>query len=518
MRTLYIICLLFLSVSCSNFLDVKPMGKLIPTEVEEYENLLNNVQTVNSYFLASNSSYLACLADNLKISGLSAAYYFDPGTSAISNYTSYTFQAPYYEPNTTDFFWENGYKAMGIFNTVIDGVSDVQTEQTSELARQLIAQAKAARAWFYLSMSMIYGPVYNPAGNNDVKTIPYRTNSQPLVANPERATTAEVFKYAKQDIEDALKDIPRNVSNPCRFNLPAVQMLMAWYYMFTRDWNNMLTYADLAWKEVIAQKGSEEAALYNFNNFTYGIDENNREDDQPDPEIDRDLQGEDALIGLSYHRENLMYRQAAYGGTGVLYPSDEFLGLFDQGKDLRYKLFALKDNGYSVKVNDITYSDGLVRMYYRDYKMMNNQGFTTPELLLMRAEAYARTGALPEALADLNLLRKFRYKGENESETDLPNGSSLNQDQLLEEILKERRRELPIATFQRLLDLKRLSLDQGKSWCKTQIEHKIDNTVYSASLESDAFILPIPNTVILLNPQWQLSPDERPFNPVMYQQ
>ena len=195
MRTLYIICLLFLSVSCSNFLDVKPMGKLIPTEVEEYENLLNNVQTVNSYFLASNSSYLACLADNLKISGLSAAHYFDPGTSAISNYTSYTFQAPYYEPNTTDFFWENGYKAMGIFNTVIDGVSDVQTEQTSELARQLIAQAKAARAWFYLSMSMIYGPVYNPAGNNDVKTIPYRTNSQPLVANPERATTAEVFKH-----------------------------------------------------------------------------------------------------------------------------------------------------------------------------------------------------------------------------------------------------------------------------------------------------------------------------------
>ena len=75
MRTLYIICQLFLSVSCSNFLDVKPMGKLIPTEVEEYENLLNNVQTVNSYFLASNSSYLACLADNLKISGLSAAEY-----------------------------------------------------------------------------------------------------------------------------------------------------------------------------------------------------------------------------------------------------------------------------------------------------------------------------------------------------------------------------------------------------------------------------------------------------------
>lgn len=492
------------------------MGKLIPTEVEEYENLLNNIQTVNAYFLTSNSSYLASLTDNLQISENCAAHYFTIGSTSISHYASYTFQPPYYDPNTSDSFWENGYKAMGIFNSVIDGVNDVKTEQTAKLASQLIAQSKAARAWFYLNMAMIYGPIYNPAGNNDVKTIPYRTNSQPLVVNPERATTAEVFKYAKQDIEDALKDIPQNVSNPCRFNLPAVQMLMAYYYMFTRDWNNMLTYADMAWKEVISQKGNVEAVLYNYNNFSYNIDESDREEGQPDPEVEEPLQGEDNLIGQSYHKEILMYRQAAIGGTGIPYPSDEFFSLFDPDKDLRYKLFALKNNGYSTIIDNNTYDDGLIRMYYRDYKMMSNEGFTHPELLLMRAEAYARLGSLTEALADLNLLRSFRYKGNNSSETDLPGGSSLNQDQLLEEILKERRRELPLATFQRLLDLKRYSLDEGKAWCKTQIEHKIGNTTYSASLDSDIFILPIPNTVISLNPQWGLSLDERPFNPVMY--
>ena len=211
-----------------------------------------------------------------------------------------------------------------------------------------------------------------------------------------------------------------------------------------------------------------------------------------------------------------MYRKPAYGGTGVLYPSDEFLALFDQEKDLRYKLFALKEDGYSTTVNDVTYDDGLVRMYFRDNKIMSNQGFTHPELLLMRAEAAARLGKLSDALNDLNLLRQFRYKGTDVSETNLPGGESMNQDQLLEEILKERRRELPIATFQRLLDLKRLSLDEGKPWCKKVIEHKIGSTTYSAEINSEKFIVPISNTIILLNPQWGLTPDNRTFDPVMY--
>mgnify|MGYP002546517102 CR=1 FL=1 len=68
------------------------------------------------------------------------------------------------------------------------------------------------------------------------------------------------------------------------------------------------------------------------------------------------------------------------------------------------------------------------------------QGFSYPELLLMRAEAYARNSRKTEALSDLNTLRKYRYDN-TQGSTDLPNGAALTEDQLLEEILKERRRE-----------------------------------------------------------------------------
>ena len=76
-----------------------------------------------------------------------------------------------------------------------NAIIDVTTENNSAVANSLIAQAKAARAWTYLNLGLVYGPMYNPNGTNDTQTIPYRTESQPLVANPDRATTAELFQY-----------------------------------------------------------------------------------------------------------------------------------------------------------------------------------------------------------------------------------------------------------------------------------------------------------------------------------
>lgn len=518
MRKLYLILILWLSVSCSNFLDVEPMGKLIPEEVEDYENLLNNLNTINYFLLYNNTCYLATLGDNLEISENQARYqYNDIGYSAINTYTSYTFQQPYYDLNASDFYWDNAYETIGIYNSLINGVNDVATESNSAVANSLIAQAKAARAWTYLNLGLVYGPMYNPNSTNDTQTIPYRTESQPLVANPDRATTAELFQYVKQDIDDALTGIPETVGNPCRFGLPALHMLMSYYYMYMRDWNNMLTYANMAWDEVLAQRGSVEAMLYNFNNFSYDLDESVViGDDEVNPKVDLALQGEDNLIGQTTHRENIMYRKAAINGT-IDYPSEEFLNLFDQEKDLRYDLFALRDNGFSSEINGETYSDGLRIYYFRDEKMLSNEGYTTSELLLLRAEAYARTGALPEALNALNLLRQFRYKGTTTAETDLPNGASLTQDELLEEILNERRRELPIGTYQHFLDIKRYALDTGKPWCKTSITHQIGNQTYTADVDGEAFILPISNIVIQLNPQWGIPVDGNIFNPSLYQ-
>lgn len=509
-KLLYFLPIIGLLIACQDFLDVKPVGKLIPSEVSEFEKILNNSNTVRWWFMDNNrGTSLAFLGDNLEISSNMADYNYLETHPNIDRYAAYIFNPPYNNPQKPDYFWEYGYRAIGLFNNVIEGVEGVKNEQTERLANELIAQARAGRAWAYLNMSMVYGPIYDPEVANDTRVMPYRTSASPLVPNPDLATTAEIFSLVKEDLEFALKNVPDQVGNPSRADKCTVQMLMAYYYMFIRDFDKMLEYADMAWETALLHKGNVDNMIYNYNKFYYLEDPSVSPSPGTDAEYYLELRSlEDDNLNQSYHRENLFYRTAATGGDEC-YPSVDFLNNFDQEHDMRYRLFALKARGYSSSVAGEIHDDGIRVLYLR--KMEMSQGFTYPELLLMRAEAYARTHNTKAALKELNLLRKYRYS--NSNGTDLPGGDSFSEDQLLEEILRERRRELPIATFQRLLDLKRLSLDVGKPWCKTMVEHVIGSRIYSAPIRSEFFILPIPNNIIDYNPQWGLQLDPRPYIP-----
>lgn len=283
-----------------------------------------------------------------------------------------------------------------------------------------------------------------------------------------------------------------------------------------RDWPNMLKEASEAWKRSVALKGSVDNMIYDFNKFKYEDDPNADPAEGTDKELSLELLGQDLLINQSTNRENLFYRTTPAGcatsnGESTYYPSDDFLALFDKDTDRRYQLFALRILGYSTTVGGIKYEDGIKRTYCRNAKMLANQGITYPQLLLMKAEAEARTSDKTNALKDLNLLRKYRYSGDN---TDLPNGGSLSEDELLYEILKERRRELPISSYQRTFDIKRFVYDTGKPWCQTTITHKIGSKTYSAPVDNEYYTLPISNSIIEKNPQWGLDIDSRPYDPL----
>lgn len=513
MKLKYLFLSLIAFTSCNDFLDVKPIGKLIPTEVEEFENLLNNISTVQFHFMNNNkTSMYAMLGDNLSISENQDKYLYISSYVNKEIYAAYVYSLPYESPIKPQHTWEWGiYRATGLFNNVIDGIEGLDS---GENGKAVIAQAKAGRAWSYMVGGLGYGPMYDPNGANDTKTIPYRTSGDPTVANPDLSTTAELMALVKKDLDDAL-DAPENVVNPCRANKAAVHALRAEYFMYMRDWTNMLQEAKTAWEKSVALKGSVDNLIYDLNQFYYQDDEIAEPAEGTDKELHLELIGQDLLISQTINRENLFYREAPYGctvgnGSATFYPSDDFLASFDPETDRRYQLFALKILGYSTKVNGVIYEDGIKRTYCRETKMLGNQGITYPQLLLMKAEAEARTSDKTGALRDLNLLRKYRYSGDN---TDLPNGSSLSEDELLYEILKERRRELPISSYQRTFDIKRYVYDAGKPWSKSTVTHKIGDKVYSAPVDNQYFTLRITNSVILQNPQWGLEEDTRSYNP-----
>lgn len=124
----------------------------------------------------------------------------------------------------------------------------------------------------------------------------------------------------------------------------------------------------------------------------------------------------------------------------------------------------------------------------------------------MRAEGRARTGDLQGALDDLNYLRKFRHK------KGTPALVISGKDNIIGEVINERRRELPIASYKRFADLKRFTNELGKPWAKEYITHVVKGVKYTQKVDSEYFILPIRNVVLKWNPQWNIPLDERPWS------
>ncbi|MFD2556465.1 RagB/SusD family nutrient uptake outer membrane protein [Sphingobacterium tabacisoli] len=512
-RITYILLLsgLLSTTGCNKFLDFKPIGKLIPEKVEDLENVLNNPGTIDFHFMDNNLGCLyAFLGDNLHISDNQEKYLYTSTHPNVDRYAAYVYYHPYMNPINPQHTWDWGiYKATGLFNLVLDEVDNLGA-QNSDLGKILVAQARAGRAWSYMVGGLGYGPMYDPATANDQRVIPYRTTGSPSTPNPDLSTTKELMDKVEADLLGAL-GAPLNVGHPTKASLPAVHGLLAQLYMYKRDWVKMSEHAEEGWKLSLSAKGGVNNLIYNLNQFYYKPNPATNPTPGTSPEIGLELIGTDNLIKQTNNKEALFHRTAATSWTN--YPSDEFLDLFDKTKDRRYMLFGLKRLGYGIVVGGVKHDDGIRTYYYRDNKMTANAGLTYPDLLLMKAEANARLNKLSIALADLNLLRKFRYEGTN---TDLTNGGGMSQDQLLEEILKERRREMPLGTFQRVFDIKRLALDTGKPWCKTKISHTLDGKTYSADVKSKYFTLEINNPTILLNPSWGLKENNTPYLPAKY--
>lgn len=516
-KNIYLLLLCLISValvSCDDFLDVKPVGKMIPTEIEEYENLMNNINTVR-YFMTdnNNSCFYAAMGDNVEISENLKDYQYNATFPNLDIIAAYKFYSPVLNPSSTPYTWQYGYQAIGYFNNVVDGIEDLG--ETSEYARNVMAEAKAGRAWLYMNLALTYGPMYDPSGKNDTKVVPLRISGDPTDGNGELATTQQIFDQVKKDLDYACENCPQNVSNPTRVSLACAYALRAEYYMYLRDWQNMLADSRKALDLAMQSKGSVEKLIYNFKDFSYVGSSSLTDPDGASPETEMTFKGPDTDFALSRNRENLLYRQAPVSnGVTRYYPSEDWKSIFDKEHDLRWKLFALRYAGFSKKVSGVLHSDGIRIVYFRDKNLSTSEAITHPLLVLMIAEAEARTGNTANALSRLNLLRRFRYDYGSGS-TDLANGSSLSQDQLLTEILAERRREQPLATFQRTLDLKRYALDAGKPWCKTTITHQCGDKTWSKSITDPYFqSLPIDNVILKYNPQWGIPENEVAYDPV----
>ncbi|RFS19240.1 RagB/SusD family nutrient uptake outer membrane protein [Chitinophaga silvatica] len=493
----------FMMSSCKRYLDVKPKGKLIPSSVTDYDHLLDNTSTVELNFLDGNKgSLLANLGDNLELTeGQVKVGFILSSHPNIERYYAHIFRQPYKNPNLDDQFWSSGsqgmYPQISYFNNVIEGIRSIGQKSPEEevVGKISVAQALIGRAWCYFNANMIYGPVYKPGTANSTKTIPYLVDVDINKPIPNLSTSEEVVTRVLNDLHEALPNLPERSTWPSRANRATGHAMLAYYHLFTQKFDSVAYYANLAWSSA----GSPAAVLYDYNKLKLA--------DPARPTTSLLISSQDAYTNVVNSREMLFYRATekdAGMGASLSYPSAELIALYDQANDLRFSFFYLNSAGYKTTQGG-GYDDGMRISNYRFRKMKMTDGFSWPEILLMRAEGYARTNKLDLAIKDLNTLRQYRFK------TGTPPLIAGTQDEVIKMVLEERRRELPIGGFKRFLDLKRFTLDNGKPWSKAQITHKIAGQTYTGTIDSKDFIVPITNVVLRFNPNWGIPLETRPY-------
>lgn len=342
--------------------------------------------------------------------------------------------------------WRFFYRVIEQCNQIITYVPTISSNRISqEQINQAVAQATAVRAFIYLYITRIWGDV------------PLNTTVENVTPLP-RTSKEKIWEFAVSDLIKAIPDLPveyttnglkDRVKTRTRFTKGAAYATLAHLYMWMKEYQkafdavteiqNLGIYRilDASQYRTIFDKGqSDEGILEMYYNIAqgesvgyYGMAQTWFFIRPFTPRVQISISMAKAKIAQLYD------------------PNDKRLKEFFMGIDLTNP-----DNPV-IAENPLSLDDGkIIIAKYRkepnlEYKFDNNVIiFRYAELLLLKAEAAANLNKAPEAIQLLNIIRNRAgledFKG------------SLEQQQLIDEILQERRREL-VAEFQRFYDLMR---------------------------------------------------------------
>jgi starch-binding outer membrane protein, SusD/RagB family len=363
--------------------------------------------------------------------------------------------------------WTLFYRIIYNVNAIINNIEEASSE-SDNVRKGLKAQALALRAYSYFQLIQLYQHTYS--GHENDPGVPIYTDAS-ISGNP-RSKVSEVYQQIITDLNQAIalfeeSNLPqRHISN---LTLSVAKGLMARVALVMGNW------------ETAAEMASGAREGYNIMSdgaFSSGFDNHTQQNWMWGLEVNQ----EQSTTYASWF-SHMDWTIGGYCGFGFS-PKSFNRVLFDkmEDTDVRKKLI---DASYVETGRLIPYkfSAGDDKEFAADLVMMRPE-----EMLLIEAEALFRLNSETEAKALLHQLRVRRR--------DVPVNSGASGEQLLEEILLERRIELWGEGFS-LFDIKRLK----KGIDRTNSNH---NPVVARTMtlepESPRFNFQIPQVEIDSNP------------------
>ncbi|MCZ4695597.1 RagB/SusD family nutrient uptake outer membrane protein [Ancylomarina euxinus] len=407
--------------ACESYLDEVPSKSTnLPLEtIEQLDALLGNYY----YFFTDKSRNAALCTDDYEISE-----YLYNGFSGNSYRSMEIFQVATWDVKDTPFdgketFWGTEYTKIFYANMVLyylDGVSGTE-EQKAELK----AEANLIKAYSYWLLASNFCLPYNDATKNELGVSLKKSVS--FDESAARSTLEETYAEIENCLEEALKlensIVKDGTFRPWRGNTSAAKAFAARYYLSVNNYTKALQYANAAL--------ADYSELFDYNSemsfykTTTTVNNQQVEINYPSTYLSDDNEQ------LSY--KEFYYARFSYHPYAWYVPSQTLMGLYDKDADLRYRYNFVENYSYVRDRTGISYP-GYIAM--GSYNIPS--GPTTSEMLLIKAEAIARTGNWQDAMNVLEQLRVKRIDAGMYTEL-----VANNQEEAVKLIIRERRLERP---------------------------------------------------------------------------
>lgn len=430
-------CLVTLS-GCDKYLDIQPVGSVIPNSLEEYRGVLSRAYKNVS---ALSARGMACLrSDEMQIRDdeYDQSYYGD-----IERWNDL---AP--SPYTTQFEWGKYYNILFIANHVIESKGDI-IGGTSDEVDQLVGEAYLLRAYMHFSLVNLFGQPYTKPGATETKSIPLKFDTD-LEKVLGRNTVGEVYESILADIEAARNLINKDTwetKYSYRFNTLSVEAFQSRAALYMGQWQK----AYEASEAVLTKKSS----LEDLNSAS--------------PVLPNHFESVENITALETSLSNTVSKGSLARAA--------FLSLYAEGDKRVDFYFEAPD------------SDGN-RKTKKSGKNEFACSFRVGEMYLNSAEAAANLNNLSQARSRLLQLMQKRYTPEAYAAKETA-VNAMNRQELIKEILDERARELAYEGH-RWFDLRRTT--------RPRIEKILDGKSYVLEQDDARYTLPIPKDAIAANP------------------
>lgn len=413
---------------CERFLDIKPVGSVIPENEEQYRALLTN-----AYSRFPTDRGLAMFrSDEVQLDAADAyseANYLDLfiwNDNAPSDYTA-------------SFQWKDYYHIIYLANHIVGELADA--DGLTPAMEQIVGEAYCMRAYAHFTLATLFALPYADS-TLSAPAVPLSLSTDTEAALS-RSTVAEVYASVEADISAALR------------------------YLNTPRWTGTLAYR---WSVQSAHAFRSRLCLY-MGRWAEAIDA-----------AQRSLALGASLLDLNRSRAVAPAHHSSAECIQALdlvitadylkaaRPSGDIMALFDPSGDIRF---------LDLTVRETASGDYAIAA---DGSNAYRTTFRVGELYLNMAEAYARLGNSAAARDTLLALKRNRLSASYFA-TESLTVEALEGDALLQAVMDERARELAFQGH-RWFDLRRTS--------QKQLIHRYNGAIYRLNRADARYTIPIP--------------------------